>query len=161
MILPLFAIYVEQYGITAFSMSLLFSLFYVGRFLGGGITGKLYNKIGAKRIGIGLLSAEFLCIIMFPLATSFWMLAILRLIQGLVAIGLSVFVRITINHLSTSENRGILNGYMSSSEGTGMILGPVMSGIIVLKATKCIYGQFSIFIRIGSHCLTAYRGYTD
>ncbi|MBT2289456.1 MFS transporter [Paenibacillus albidus] len=132
MILPLFAIYVEQYGITAFSMSVLFSLFYVGRFLGGGITGKLYNKIGAKRIGIGLLCAEFLCMVTFPLATSFWVLAILRLIQGLVAIGLSVFVRITINNLSTNENRGILNGYMSSSEGAGMILGPVMSGIIVL-----------------------------
>ncbi|WP_340025576.1 MFS transporter [Paenibacillus sp. FSL K6-1096] len=132
MILPLFAIYVEQYGITAFNLSVLFSLFYVGRFLGGGITGKLYNKIGAKRIGIGLLCAEFLCMVTFPLATSFWVLAVLRLIQGLVAIGLSVFVRITINNLSTNENRGILNGYMSSSEGAGMILGPVMSGIIVL-----------------------------
>ncbi|MFC3749005.1 MFS transporter [Paenibacillus sp. GCM10012306] len=132
MILPLFAIYVEQYGITAFSVSVLFSLFYVGRFLGGGITGKLYSQIGAKRIGIGLLCAEIICMVIFPLATSFWLLAVLRLIQGLVAIGLSVFVRITINNLSTSENRGILNGYMSSSEGAGMILGPVMSGVIVL-----------------------------
>ncbi|MFB5268666.1 MFS transporter [Paenibacillus enshidis] len=145
MILPLFAIYVEKYGITAFSMSVLFALFYVGRFLGGGITGKLYNKIGAKRIGIGLLCAEIVCMVSFPLATNFWVLAVLRLIQGLVAVGLSVFVRITINNLSSNENRGTLNGYMSSSEGAGMILGPVMSGIIVLYFSLSLPFYFVAF----------------
>lgn len=33
MILPLFAIYVEQFGISVLGMSILFSLFYVGDFL--------------------------------------------------------------------------------------------------------------------------------
>ncbi|OXM17604.1 MFS transporter [Paenibacillus herberti] len=132
MILPLFAIYIEKYGISAFGMSILFALFYLGRFLGGGIIGKLYEKIGAKQLGIGLLCAEIICMLTFPLANDFWLLAVLRLIQGLAAIGLSVFVRITINQLSSDNNRGKLNGYISSSEGAGMILGPVLSGVIIL-----------------------------
>ncbi|MGO4950463.1 MFS transporter [Paenibacillus sp. DRB1-1] len=131
MILPLFAIYVEQFGISTLGMSILFSLFYVGRFLGGGMAGRIYEKIGAKRLGLSLLIAEIACMLLFPIATSFIILAILRLLQGLVAIGLTVFVRVTINHMSTAENRGTLNGYISSSEGAGMILGPLMSGAIV------------------------------
>ncbi|ODB60361.1 MFS transporter [Paenibacillus polymyxa] len=131
MILPLFAIYVEQFGISTLGMSILFSLFYVGRFLGGGMAGRIYEKIGAKRLGLSLLIAEIACMLLFPIATSFIILSILRLLQGLVAIGLTVFVRVTINHMSTPENRGTLNGYISSSEGAGMILGPLMSGAIV------------------------------
>ncbi|APB78039.1 MULTISPECIES: MFS transporter [Paenibacillus] len=131
MILPLFAIYVEQFGISTLGMSILFSLFYVGRFLGGGMAGRIYEKIGAKRLGLSLLIAEIACMLLFPIATSFIILSILRLLQGLVAIGLTVFVRVTINHMSTAENRGTLNGYISSSEGAGMILGPLMSGAIV------------------------------
>ncbi|KAF6575417.1 MFS transporter [Paenibacillus sp. EKM212P] len=131
MILPLFAIYVEQFGISILGMSILFSLFYVGRFLGGGLAGRIYKKIGAKRLGLSLLIAEIACMLLFPIATSFIILSLLRLLQGLVAIGLTVFVRVTINHMSTAENRGTLNGYISSSEGAGMILGPLMSGAIV------------------------------
>ncbi|MEK3949337.1 MFS transporter [Paenibacillus sp. FSL H7-0703] len=131
MILPLFAIYVEQFRISVPGMSILFSLFYVGRFLGGGLAGRIYEKIGAKRLGLSLLIAEIACMLLFPIATSFIILSILRLLQGLVAIGLTVFVRVTINHMSTAENRGTLNGYISSSEGAGMILGPLMSGAIV------------------------------
>ncbi|WP_226000369.1 MFS transporter [Paenibacillus sp. BJ-4] len=131
MILPLFAIYVEQFGISAFRMSILFSLFYVGRFVGGGLAGRIYEKVGAKRLGLSLLIAEIVCMLLFPVAESFIMLSILRFLQGLVAVGLTVFVRVTINHISTMENRGTLNGYISSSEGAGMILGPLMSGMIV------------------------------
>ncbi|MEB4783442.1 MFS transporter [Paenibacillus jamilae] len=131
MILPLFAIYVEQFGISTLGMSILFSLFYVGRFLGGGMAGQIYEKIGAKRLGLSLLIAEIVCMLLFPVAGSFIVLSILRLLQGLVAIGLTVFVRVTINHMSTAENRGTLNGYISSSEGAGMILGPLISGVIV------------------------------
>ncbi|WP_283657521.1 MFS transporter [Paenibacillus sp. RC343] len=138
MILPLFAIYVEQFGISALNMSILFSLFYVGRFLGGGLAGRIYEKIGAKRLGLSLLFAEIICMLLFPVAESFFILSILRLLQGLVAIGLTVFVRVTINQISTTENRGILNGYISSSEGAGTILGPIMSGIIVSYFTLAV-----------------------
>ncbi|ALP36542.1 permease [Paenibacillus sp. IHB B 3084] len=138
MILPLFAIYVEQFGISALNMSILFSLFYVGRFLGGGLAGRIYEKIGAKRLGLSLLLAEIMCMLLFPIAESFIILSILRLLQGLVAIGLTVFVRVTINQISTTENRGILNGYISSSEGAGTILGPIMSGVIVSYFTLSV-----------------------
>ncbi|MBA9084963.1 DHA1 family quinolone resistance protein-like MFS transporter [Fontibacillus solani] len=146
MILPLFAIYVEKFGISTFGMSVLFSLFYVGKFCGGSLTGRVYNKIGAKRLGLILLIAEIICMVSFPFAKDFIVLAILRVLQGLIAIGLSVFVRITVNNISTNENRGILNGYVSSSEGAGMILGPVVSGLIVTNFSLSIPFYFVAFI---------------
>lgn len=148
MILPLFAIYIEKFGISALGMSILFSLFYVGRFCGGSITGTIYNKIGAKRLGVILLIAEIICMVSFPFAKDFFVLAILRVLQGIVAIGLSVFVRITVNNLSTSENRGILNGYVSSSEGAGMILGPVVSGLIATYYSLSVPFYFVAFIAL-------------
>ncbi|QKG84444.1 MFS transporter [Kroppenstedtia pulmonis] len=134
MILPLFPIYIEQFHFSTFMMSILFSLFYVGRACGGVLAGKLYEVLGAKRTGILLLLLETMLMVGFVLGTSFLILGILRILQGLVSTGLTVFVRTSINEMSTEANRGIYNGYISSSEGAGMFLGPAISGAVATIA---------------------------
>lgn len=134
MILPLFPIYIKQFHFSTFMMSLLFSLFYVGRACGGVLAGKLYEVLGAKRTGILLLLLETMLMAGFVLGTSFLALGILRILQGLVSTGLTVFVRTSINEMSTEANRGIYNGYISSSEEAGMFLGPAISGAVATIA---------------------------
>ncbi|WKL04194.1 hypothetical protein Q0F98_14055 [Paenibacillus amylolyticus] len=52
--------------------------------------------------------------------------------RGLASTGLTVVVRSIIGDGGNVDNRGLYNGYISSSEGGGMVLGPVISGWLAL-----------------------------
>nr|WP_245850800.1 MFS transporter [Paenibacillus herberti] len=82
----------------------------------------LYKRMGGQKIGTLLLLLQALCMVGFALSSDFIVLCILRLLQGVVATGMTVFVRTIINDLCNEENRGVYNGYISSSDGAGMIL---------------------------------------
>lgn len=128
MILPLFPLFIEQMKFSVFAMSVIFAIFYVGKVCGGIPTGILLRKWGGKSVGVTLLALQVISMLGFALTTNYWFLCGLRFIQGAIATGLTVFVRSTINEWSTEENRGTYNGYISSSDGAGMVLGPVISG---------------------------------
>ncbi|OAB43779.1 MFS transporter [Paenibacillus glacialis] len=128
MILPLFPLFIEQMKFSVFAMSVIFAIFYVGKVCGGVPTGILLRKSGGKSVGVTLLAMLVISMIGFAWTTNFWLLCVLRFIQGVIATGLTVFVRSTINEWSAEDNRGTYNGYISSSDGAGMVLGPVISG---------------------------------
>ncbi|OAB40016.1 permease [Paenibacillus macquariensis subsp. defensor] len=128
MILPLFPLFIEQMKFSVFAMSVIFAIFYVGKVCGGVPTGYLLKKWGGKSVGVSLLALQVISMIGFALTTNYLFLCGLRFIQGAIATGLTVFVRSTINEWSTEDNRGTFNGYISSSDGAGMVLGPVISG---------------------------------
>lgn len=68
----------------------------------------------------------------FALSTAVVLFGLLRLLQGLASTGLTVVVRSIIGDEGNVDNRGLYNGYISSSEGGGMVLGPVISGWLAL-----------------------------
>lgn len=129
-IIPLFPIYVENLGFSGLQMSFLFSLFYVGRVTGGLIAGSFYNNIGPKKLAIVLLIFLSLAMIGYAITENLYSMYIFRFIQGLCNMGLIVFARTAINQLVTKENRGLANGFLGSADNAGMILGPVIGGIL-------------------------------
>lgn len=130
MILPFFPLYVQQMGLSGVSMSVLFSLYYVGRVSGGTLAGWLYRRIGARKVVVLLFSLQALCMVGYALLTAWPLIFLCRFLQGLSAVGITVFVRTTVNQLSTNDARGLANGFISSAEGAGMILGPVVGGAL-------------------------------
>lgn len=68
----------------------------------------------------------------FALSSAAVLFGLLRLLQGLASTGLTVVVRSIIGDGGSVDNRGLYNGYVSSSEGGGMVLGPVISGWLAL-----------------------------
>ena len=126
MILPLFPLYIQQMGLSALSMSVLFSLYYVGRVSGGTLAGWLHRRIGGRKVAVLLFSVQALCMVGYALLTAWPLIFLCRFLQGLSAVGITVFVRTTVNQLTTNDDRGMANGFISSAEGAGMILGPVV-----------------------------------
>ena len=130
MILPLFPLYIQQMGLSALSMSVLFSLYYVGRVSGGTLAGWLHRRIGGRKVAVLLFSVQALCMVGYALLTAWPLIFLCRFLQGLSAVGITVFVRTTVNQLTTNDDRGMANGFISSAEGAGMILGPVVGGAL-------------------------------
>lgn len=132
MILPLFPLFIDGLGLSSWTMGIIFAMFYVGKVVGGMPAAGLYRKTGGKTSLILMLLMLALCMAGFAMASSALLLGLLRLLQGLASTGLTVTVRSIIGDGGSEHNRGLYNGYISSSEGGGMVLGPVVSGWLAL-----------------------------
>jgi len=132
MILPLFPLFIDGLGLSSWTMGIIFAMFYVGKVIGGIPAAGLYRKTGGKTSLILMLLMLALCMAGFAMASSALLLGLLRLLQGLASTGLTVTVRSIIGDGGNEHNRGLYNGYISSSEGGGMVLGPVVSGWLAL-----------------------------
>ncbi|WP_419890299.1 MFS transporter [Paenibacillus xylanexedens] len=132
MILPLFPLFIEEFGLSGWMMGVIFALFYVGKVIGGVPSAAIYKKLGGKKALILMLILLAVCMGGFALSTAAVFFGLLRLLQGLASTGLTVVVRSIIGDGGNVDNRGLYNGYISSSEGGGMVLGPVISGWLAL-----------------------------
>jgi len=132
MILPLFPLFIEEFGLSGWMMGVIFALFYVGKVIGGVPAAAIYKKLGGKRALILMLLLLAVCMGGFALSSAAVLFGLLRLLQGLASTGLTVVVRSIIGDGGNVDNRGLYNGYISSSEGGGMVLGPVISGWLAL-----------------------------
>ncbi|MGC5774556.1 MFS transporter [Paenibacillus pabuli] len=132
MILPLFPLFIEEFGLSGWMMGVIFALFYVGKVIGGVPAAALYRKLGGKRALIAMLLLLAVCMGGFAVSSAALVFGLLRLVQGLASTGLTVVVRSIIGDGGNADNRGLYNGYISSSEGGGMVLGPVISGWLAL-----------------------------
>ncbi|WP_413036302.1 MFS transporter [Paenibacillus xylanilyticus] len=132
MILPLFPLFIEEFGLSGWMMGVIFALFYVGKVIGGVPAAALYRKLGGQRALIVMLFVLAVCMGGFAVSSSAFLFGLLRLLQGLASTGLTVIVRSIIGDGGNTDNRGLYNGYISSSEGGGMVLGPVISGWLAL-----------------------------
>ncbi|QOS81561.1 MFS transporter [Paenibacillus sp. JNUCC31] len=132
MILPIFPLFIEEFGLSGWMMGVIFALFYVGKVIGGVPAAALYRKIGGKRALIAMLLLLAVCMGGFAVSSVALLFGLLRLLQGLASTGLTVVVRSIIGDGGNVDNRGLYNGYISSSEGGGMVLGPVISGWLAL-----------------------------
>ncbi|OMF66437.1 MFS transporter [Paenibacillus sp. FSL R5-0766] len=132
MILPLFPLFIEEFGLSGWMMGVIFALFYVGKVIGGVPAAAIYKKLGGKKALILMLILLAVCMGGFALSTAAVLFGLLRLLQGLASTGLTVVVRSIIGDGGNVDNRGLYNGYISSSEGGGMVLGPVISGWLAL-----------------------------
>ncbi|WP_413406931.1 MFS transporter [Paenibacillus amylolyticus] len=132
MILPLFPLFIEEFGLSGWMMGVIFALFYVGKVIGGVPAAAIYKKLGGKKALILMLILLAVCMGGFALSSAAVLFGLLRLLQGLASTGLTVVVRSIIGDGGNVDNRGLYNGYISSSEGGGMVLGPVISGWLAL-----------------------------
>ncbi|MDQ0723836.1 DHA1 family quinolone resistance protein-like MFS transporter [Paenibacillus sp. W4I10] len=132
MILPLFPLFIEEFGLSGWMMGVIFALFYVGKVIGGVPAAVIYKKLGGKRALIFMLVLLAVCMGGFAASSAAVLFGLLRLLQGLASTGLTVVVRSIIGDGGNVDNRGLYNGYISSSEGGGMVLGPVISGWLAL-----------------------------
>ncbi|MEK4529337.1 MFS transporter [Paenibacillus sp. FSL H8-0104] len=132
MILPLFPLFIEEFSLSGWMMGVIFALFYLGKVIGGVPAAAIYKKLGGKKALILMLILLAVCMGGFALSTAVVLFGLLRLLQGLASTGLTVVVRSIIGDEGNVDNRGLYNGYISSSEGGGMVLGPVISGWLAL-----------------------------
>lgn len=136
LIFPVMPFIKNEYGLSAFDMGMMSSLFAFVQFVASPIVGRISDKIGRKPMLVwGLLIfslAEFL----FAIAQHLWVFDVSRAVDGLSA---AMFVPTSMAlaaDLTTARQRAKVIGWLSAAFSGGLILGPGLGGILANVSYK-------------------------
>lgn len=127
-------------GLSEFQVSLYDTVLYISYLIFGIITGILADRFAKRRIFIligSAVSAVFLFLL--TIAGQYWLLLILRFIQGAFTVMIWQMLMTMILDVSTEKNRGKNMGIYGSLLALGFGLGPMIGGFLAEVGTNVPY----------------------
>ena len=129
MVLPLVPFLGLSLGLTPVQIGLITSVFSVCQLFASPITGKLSDHFGRKPMFILSQISTFFGFIFLGFATTAILLAVARLIDGLLGSNMTVS-QAYISDIIEPKHRTRVYGYSSGVFGAGLIFGPFIGGIL-------------------------------
>lgn len=133
-IIPVLPFYVESFGASAFTLTLLFSVFALFAFVSGPFLGALSDRIGRRPVLIISIASTALGWFVFASARALWVLFLGRIIDGMAAgnlpIAQSYLVDIARNDRERTTNLGIIGAIF----GIGFIIGPALGAVLSARS---------------------------
>jgi MFS transporter, DHA1 family, tetracycline resistance protein len=132
LLLPLLPFYAQHFGATTLIATTLTSCYAVCQLLSGPFLGRISDRVGRKPTLLVSQIGTFCGFLLIGWANSLWMLFVGRIIDGLTA-GNLVIAQAYISDVTRPEERTRAYGLIGISFGSGFILGPVISGLLISR----------------------------
>jgi MFS family permease len=129
-ILPLLPFYSQRLGATPFLVGALVSAYAVCQLVAGPIVGILSDRYGRRKVLLVSQLGTLTGFVLLALAPSLTLVFLARIIDGLTSGNISVAHAYAAEH-STPETRKQALGATSGAIGTGLVVGPALSGLLV------------------------------
>jgi DHA1 family tetracycline resistance protein-like MFS transporter len=129
LVIPLLAIYAEQFGATPLEATLLVSVFAVCQLVSGPALGRISDRVGRKPLLLVSQAGTFAGLLVMGGARSLWMLYVGRVIDGATAGNLSL-AQAYIADNTAPEDRAKAFGLIGIAFGLGFFLGPWVTGYL-------------------------------
>lgn len=130
LVIPLLAIYAEQFGATPLQATLLVSIFAVCQLVSGPLLGRISDRTGRKPMLLVSQVGTMIGLLLMANAHSLWMLYVARVIDGCTAGNLSL-AQAYIADRTAPENRAKSFAIIGIAFGLGFFLGPSMTAYLV------------------------------
>jgi len=129
-IIPTLPFYVQSFGVSAFTVTLLFCVFAFFAFFSAPVLGALSDRIGRRPVMILSICSSALGWLVFASATNIWLLFLGRTIDGLAAGNFST-AQSYLTDIAKDEKERIKNlGLIGAVFGVAFVLGPGIGGLL-------------------------------
>lgn len=130
-VIPILPYYLTEFGASAFTITILFSVFSFCAFLSSPLLGALSDKIGRRPVLLLSIFSTSIGWFVFASAISIPMLFLGRIIDGLAAGNFTTAQSYLIDISKSDEHERVKNlGLVGATFGIGFILGPIFGGIL-------------------------------
>ncbi len=133
-VIPILPFLSPQLGADKMDIALVIVTYATCAGLSGPQWGKLSDRIGRKPVIIICLAGAVLAYLMLAFASALWMVFAARGFAGLMAGNFGV-ASAMIADITTTENRARGMGLIGAAFGAGIVLGPVMGGLLTVDGT--------------------------
>ncbi|MBI2429515.1 MAG: MFS transporter [Ignavibacteriales bacterium] len=129
-VIPILPFYLNEFGASAFTITLLFSIFSFCAFLSAPLLGAMSDRIGRRPVLLLSIFSTSIGWFVFASAASIPFLFLGRMIDGLAAGNFTTAQSYLID-ISKDEKERVTNlGIIGATFGIGFILGPLVGGIL-------------------------------
>ena len=130
LVIPLLAIYAEQFGATPLQATLLVTVFALCQLVSGPLLGRISDRVGRKPMLLISQAGTFVGLLVMAGAHALWVVYLGRVIDGSTAGNLSLAQAYIADH-TTPENRARSFALIGIAFGLGFFLGPSVTGYLV------------------------------
>ncbi len=134
LIIPILPFYIQGMGAGGSELGLLIATYAIMRLICGPMWGSLSDRIGRKPVlMIGVLGYG-VTMVLFGLATEFWMLFVFRSLSGILSSATSPTTMAYVSDSTSEKERGGGMGLLGAALGLGTILGPGLGGLLAKQS---------------------------
>jgi len=148
LVIPLLPFFAQAFDAPAWQVTLLFSAFSVGQFIGEPFWGRLSDRIGRKPvliITIGMVGVTYAA---FAFAPSIWVAFALRFVNGFFAGNIST-LQGALADITPPEKRAGRMGIMSAAFSAGFSTGPAIGGLLAQPSRGALGFQLPLLVAAG------------
>ncbi|MGY3693286.1 MFS family permease [Bradyrhizobium sp. USDA 3240] len=138
-ILPLLPFYSQRLGATPFVIGALISVYALCQLIAGPIVGVLSDRYGRRKVLVVSQVGTCVGFVLLAIAGNLTLVFLARIIDGLTSGNISVAHAYAAEHSPPQARKPAL-GMTSGAIGTGLLVGPALSGLLVHSATPRRYG---------------------
>src|SRR5512139_331716 len=129
-IIPVLPFYVESFGTSAFTLTLLFSVYALFSFVSGPFLGALSDRMGRRPVLIASIFSTAVGWFVFASAHAIWVLFLGRIIDGMAAGNLPITQSYLVDIARDDKERTTNLGIIGAVFGIGFIIGPAIGGAL-------------------------------
>ncbi len=129
-IIPVLPFYVESFGTSALTLTLLFSVYALFSFVSGPFLGALSDRIGRRPVLIASIFSTAVGWFVFASAHAIWVLFLGRIIDGMAAGNLPITQSYLVDIARDDKERTTNLGIIGAVFGIGFIIGPAIGGAL-------------------------------
>lgn len=129
-IIPILPFYVESFGASAFTVTLLFAVFSFFSFFSAPLLGALSDKFGRRPVLIISIFSTAIGWLVFAAANSIFLLFLGRIIDGLAAGNFPIAQSYLMDIAKDEKEKTTNLGYIGAIFGVGLIIGPLIGGLL-------------------------------
>ncbi len=129
-IIPVLPFYVESFGASAFTVTLLFAVFSFFAFFSAPLLGALSDKVGRRPVLIISILSTAIGWLVFAAANSIFFLFLGRIIDGLAAGNFPIAQGYLLDIAKDEKEKTTNLGYIGAIFGVGLIIGPLIGGFL-------------------------------